>query len=193
MKAVIFDLNGVFIVSPKLSDRFERDFGVPAEKFLPALQAVMSRVRLPDAPSLHSCWLPYFREWNIQLGERELEQYWFNAETENTEMVALAHELKGKGVRLFILSNNLRERGSYYDVHFPFLNELFEKCYFSWQTGFIKPDVRAYQLVLKENGLNAADCVYFDDSEGNVAVASGLGIKSYLYRGPTEVRAVLGL
>ena len=29
IKAAIFDLNGIFLQSSKLSDRFEKDFGVP--------------------------------------------------------------------------------------------------------------------------------------------------------------------
>ncbi|MSU74327.1 HAD family phosphatase [Candidatus Kaiserbacteria bacterium] len=191
MKAVIFDLNGVFILSPKLSERFEKNFGVSSDIFLPALKKVMSQVRLPNAPSLYSCWAPYFKEWGLTLDEKSLERYWFNAETENVEMTELAKELKARGVRLFILSNNLRERGNFYDIHFPFLNELFDKCYFSWKTGFIKPDVRAYKLILDENGLDAIDCVYFDDSKENVEVAASLGIQSYLYESPSQVKDVL--
>ncbi len=191
MKAIIFDLNGVFILSPKLSERFAQDFGISPDIFLPALKSVMAQVRLPNAPSLYSCWEPYFKKWGVSLDETSLEEYWFKVETENVPMVTLARELKQKGVRLFILSNNLRERGNYYDVHFPFLNELFEKCYFSWKTGFIKPDPRAYQIILEENGIEGSDCAYFDDSKENVAVATALAIHSYLYISPEQVRDVL--
>jgi HAD superfamily hydrolase (TIGR01509 family) len=124
----------------------------------------------------------------VQLDESELAEYWFSAETENAEMVAVVRELKARGVRLYILSNNLRERGTYYDSHFPFLNELFEKCYFSWKTGFIKPDVRAFTLLLSENDLEPADCAYFDDSKENVEVATSLGITSHVYESPQQVR-----
>ena len=37
IKAIIFDLNGVFILSPYLSNRSEEKFGVSAKEFLPAL------------------------------------------------------------------------------------------------------------------------------------------------------------
>jgi HAD superfamily hydrolase (TIGR01509 family) len=191
MKAVIFDLNGVFILSPKLSDRFAYDFNVPNEVFLPALKAVMAQVRLPNAPTLYSCWEPYFKEWGVRLDEAGLAEYWFSAEIENAEMVAVARELKARGVRLFILSNNLRERSAYYDSHFPFLNELFEKCYFSWKTGFIKPDTQAFTLVLLENNLEPTDCVYFDDSKENVEVATSLGITCYVFAGVDQVRQLV--
>jgi len=38
MKAIIFDLNGVFIESPYLSDRFAVRFGVPKQDFLIVLK-----------------------------------------------------------------------------------------------------------------------------------------------------------
>ncbi len=112
----------------------------------------------------------------------------FMSEKENAEMVALARELKGKGMQLFILSNNLSERSAYYDEHFPFLNELFKKQYYSWQTGFIKPDPRCFELVLRENNLKAEEVLYFDDSAGNVAAANALGIESYLFENANKTR-----
>lgn len=192
-KAIIFDLNGVFIVSPKLSDRFHDTFGIEPERFLPALSDVMSHVRMPGAESMYSYWQQYFKEWGVEVTEQEFTDFWFSAEKENTEMVALARELKGRGLRLFILSNNLRERSAYYDTHFLFLKELFEKQYYSWQTGFIKPDTRCFETVLNENNLEAGECIYFDDSEKNVAVAQSLGVESYLFEGPEATKSKLGL
>lgn len=189
--AVIFDLNGVFILSPKLSDRFKDVYGIEQERFLPAISDVMSHVRLPGAENMYSYWQPYFKAWGLTIHEQEFTDFWFNAEQENAEMVALARELKAKGLRLFILSNNLRERSAYYDTHFPFLDELFEKRYYSWQTGFIKPDVRCFQTVLTKNNLKPEECLFFDDSEKNVAVANSLGIEGYVFEGPGQVRAKL--
>ncbi len=192
-KAVIFDLNGVFIVSPKLSDRFRDSFGIQNEQFLPALSDVMAQVRMPGAAPMHTYWQPYFAQWGIAMTEQELMDFWFTAEAENTEMVALARELKGGGARLFVLSNNLNERSAYYDKHFPFLKELFEKQYYSWQTGFVKPDPRCFTTILEENGLAADDCVFFDDSEKNVAAAQALGIEAHAFAGPAMVRRQLGM
>jgi len=187
-KAVIFDLNGVFILSPKLSDRFKDAYSIEPERFLPALNDVMSHVRMPGAESVYSYWQQYFVAWGLAISEEEFTTFWFTAETENIEMVALARELRARGMRLFVLSNNLRERSAYYDEHFPFLKELFEKQYYSWQTGFIKPDERCFTTVLSDNNLKPEDCIYFDDSAKNVTVAQSLGIESYVYEGADQVR-----
>jgi HAD superfamily hydrolase (TIGR01509 family) len=181
IKAVIFDLNGVFIQSKMLSERFAKDFNIPAEKFLPALKEIMAEVRQPNANGLYSYWQPYFAEWNLTLSEQEFYDYWFKAETDIPEMLAIAQKLKDEGLKIFILSNNLRERTKYYEETFSFLKTLPEKVYYSWQTGFVKPDERAYQLILTENNLRAHECLYFDDSAKNVEVANKLGIKSYKF------------
>lgn len=146
---------------------------------------------MPGANNIYSYWQPYLQKWGLEIKEQAFLDFWFNAETENTEMVTLARELKEKGVRLFILSNNLRERSAYYDEHFQFLNELFEKEYYSWVTGFIKPDPRCYETLLKENNLKPEECMYFDDSEENVAVAKELGIESHVYDSPAQVRKLV--
>lgn len=191
LKAVIFDLNGVFIQSLKLSDRFRRDFQIDETVFLPALQEVMSHVRKPNANSVYSYWLPYFTKWGVTLNEVQFLEYWFSAEKENFEMVKMAEDLKQRGLKLFILSNNFRERADYYRQHFLFLNSIFQKIYYSWQTGFIKPDKQAFELILKENDLKASECLYFDDSQKNVDVAKEIGIEGYLFQGMEDVREKL--
>jgi putative hydrolase of the HAD superfamily len=106
-------------------------------------------------------------------------------------MIEIARELKGKGLKIFILSNNFIERTDYYKKNFPFLQELFDKIYYSWQTGFVKPDIRAYEKVLKDNNLLPAECLYFDNSKENIEIANNLGIKSFLFEGLDGFRKAL--
>lgn len=190
-KAVIFDLNGVFIKSSPLSDRFADFHKVKPIDFVSALQEIMKEVRMPGSRDLYTCWQPHLQKWNIKMDEEEFLNFWFTAETENTSMVEVGRELKQKGYRLFILSNNLYERTDYYEKHFPFLKEVFEKQYYSWKTGFVKPNYQAYELILEENELTKEDCVYFDDNETNVIAAEAIGIESYLFSNPTQVREKL--
>jgi len=190
-KAVIFDLNGVFIRSPFLSDRFRQDFGVPTEEFLSVLKEVMAHVRLPGADSVYSRFLPHLQKWGVHLTEEQFLDYWFGAEKEVPEMITLASGLGARGMRVIILSNNFRERAEYYDRNFRFLREMPDAVYYSWRTGLVKPDEAAYRLIMKENGLRPEECIYFDDSEKNVSVASALGIRAFDFDGPEQVRTTL--
>ncbi|TRZ64491.1 MAG: HAD family hydrolase [Spirochaetia bacterium] len=190
-KAIIFDLNGVFIQSPKLSDRFLDQFGVAPEEFLPVLKEIMAKAGMPNASDSFSYWKPYLDKWNVGLSENEFFDFWFNAEKEVPEMIELAKELKNKGIKIFILSNNFSERADFYDKTFFFLKQIADKIYYSWQTGFVKPNTEAYKLILSENNLKPEECAYFDDSEKNIKVANGLGIKSFIFKGAEEIRKVL--
>ncbi|MFZ5391096.1 MAG: hypothetical protein ACOZAJ_02355, partial [Patescibacteria group bacterium] len=89
LKAIIFDLNGVFIISPKLSDRVKQDFGLDTQEFLPALFSIMDQVRLPGAQPAFTYWQPYLQKWHINLNEQEFWDYWFKGEAPNQSMIDL--------------------------------------------------------------------------------------------------------
>ncbi len=181
-KAIIFDLNGVFLQSDLLSERMEKKFGVKAGDFVSVLKKVMEVARKPNAPDSYDLWKPYFENWGLDLGKQEFFDFWFSGEALVPELVDYVDELKGKGYKVFILSNNFRERTEYYRQHFPDLFEKFDGTYFSWETGFVKPQNEAYLNILKVNNLEPTECIYFDDSERNVEVAQMLGIvKSEVY------------
>ena len=190
IKAVIFDLNGVFIQSPKLSDRFREDYGVPTEEFIPALKEIMDKIRRPDAKGAYSYWKPYLEKWKVEMSKEQFYDYWFTAEKEVPELIDIAKKIKEQDKKVIILSNNFVERADYYKENFPFL-DIFDKVYYSWQTGFVKPDPEAYKLLLEENELKPEESLYFDDSENNVKVAKDLGIKAYQYKGPEDLKEVL--
>lgn len=179
-KAIIFDLNGVFIVSPKLSERMEADFNVPKEEFLEALEQNMDKVRRPGVVDM-GLWQPYFDKWGLKFSEQEFYDYWFSGEKENKKLVDLAKELKSKGIKLIILSNNFQRRAEFYAKTFPFMSEVFDKVYYSWQTGLVKPSVEALEKILKDNNLEPQECLYFDDSDKNINVAESLGIESHIF------------
>jgi HAD superfamily hydrolase (TIGR01509 family) len=180
LKATIFDLNGVFILSPKLSDRSAADFGIPVTEFLPKLSEIMDLVRRPNALPAFTYWKPFLEEWDVHLSEQEFWDYWFGAESSSEEMITLATDLRNKGVRVITLSNNFKERAEYYE-HYPWMSEAVDKSYFSWETGFVKPDPKAWELVLSDFSLEPHECLYFDDQEKNLIAAESLGIKSFMF------------
>lgn len=180
IKAIIFDLNGIFIQSPKLSDRFEKDFNIPVSEFIPKLSQIMDKVRQPNAGGSFQYWEPTLREWNISLSEQEFWDYWFKSEIVSESMVHFAKELRSKGIKVFILSNNFKERADYYG-HYPWLHDAIDKVYFSWQSGFVKPDPQAWLQVLSENNLTPEECMYFDDQDKNLKAAESVSIKSFMF------------
>ncbi|MBT6402411.1 HAD-IA family hydrolase [Candidatus Woesearchaeota archaeon] len=191
MKAVIFDLNGVFLKSEFLSDRMQKSYGVKTEDFLPALKEIMGKARMPGVDDSYALWKPYLTEWGVEITQKEFFQFWFSGESLAQELVDYASQLRENDLEVFILSNNFRERTEFYREHFPELFEAVNNAYFSWETGFVKPDEEAFRNILEKNDLNPEDCVYFDDSSSNVATANLLGIHAQKYEGLEKTKATI--
>jgi len=193
IKAVILDLNGVVVLGEYTSKRFERDYGVPYEEFFKVLKEILKVVNKPGAPSIFSLFTPHLNYWEVDLSEEEFLNYWLSGEDINKELLELLDKIKDQGIKVFSLSNNFRERTVYYREHFPEMFETFDKSYFSWETGFPKPDKKAFLNVLAENDLKPEECLFFDDAEKNVKVAKELGLKAELYQDVEQVKVMLSL
>lgn len=120
-----------------------------------------------------------------------LKRYFF-FEKGHMHMTEVVEELRMKGYKLFLLSNIYLANGAHFKAKYPFLM-LFDKVYFSSDTGFYKPDPRAYEQLLKENNLRPEDCIFFDDTRRNVEAAKKLGIEAYVFESPEMVREKLGI
>ena len=191
IKAIILDLNGVLIQSPLLSDLIKEKYNLPPEKFLPALAEIMKIARSPGTKNSYLLWKPYLEKWNIKLTQEEFFNFWFSCEKINQDLLKYLKQLDHKNIQLFILSNNFRERTVHYRTHFAEIFRLIKKSYFSWETGFIKPDIEAYKKILDENDLDGKECIYFDDSQKNLDVAATLRIKSFKYISVAETKRTI--
>jgi putative hydrolase of the HAD superfamily len=150
----------------------------------------MDKVRQPNAGNAFGYWQPVLKEWNVNLSEQKFWDYWFKGEVQSEFMIKFARELRGRGIKIIVLSNNFKERAEYYG-HYPWMRDAVDKIYFSWQTGFIKPDPRAWELVLKENDLKPEECIYFDDQDKNIKAAESVGIKSFKFTNEVELELTL--
>lgn len=191
IKAVIFDLNGVFLESDRLSDRVEKEYGVPGDKFWLALKGVLTTTRKPNAESFFKLLKPHLKELNFQVSEEEFFDFWLSGERLAPEVLEYAKGLRSKGIKIFILSRNFKERTEYYRKNFPEIFANVDKAYFSWETGLVKPNPQAYKTILEEHGLKPEECVYFDDVDENIEVARNLGLYAQKYEGLEPARSFL--
>lgn len=104
--------------------------------------------------------------------------------------VAILEELKASGTPLYAITNWHQDKFRETRARFPFLGH-FRDIVVSGDERLIKPDPAIYRLLLDRNGLQAADCLFIDDSPKNVAGAEAVGMKAHHFTSPEVLRATL--
>jgi putative hydrolase of the HAD superfamily len=106
-----------------------------------------------------------------------LRALYFERLDPNRAMIEFVRELRGRGVRAALLTNNVREWEPLWRAKLPELEELFEVVVDSAFVGLRKPDAAIYSLTLERlGGVPAGRCVFVDDLEPNCETARELGM-----------------
>ena len=115
---------------------------------------------------------------------RRLREVYFERLVPNAPMIAFVRELRGRGLRTALLTNNVREWEPLWRAKLPELDEIFEVVVDSAFVGLRKPDPQIYELTLERlgAGLTGRDCVFVDDLEPNCDAARALGMTAVLFR-----------
>ena len=116
--------------------------------------------------------------------ERQLPGFSFTRQREvyferlvpNAPMIAFVRELRERGVRTALLTNNVREWEPLWRAKLPEIDEIFEVVVDSAFVGLRKPDPRIYELTLERLGVAAGECVFLDDLDVNCVAARALGM-----------------
>jgi putative hydrolase of the HAD superfamily len=85
--------------------------------------------------------------------------------------------LQTDGVKLALLTNNVKEFGSAWRATFP-VDELFEVVVDSSEVGVRKPDRRIYLLACERLAVEPTAAVFIDDNRDNVDAARAVGMEA---------------
>jgi putative hydrolase of the HAD superfamily len=132
-------------------------------------------------------------------GEIQLEGFrdvYFSHLHPNEPMIDLMRELRSQGLRMAMLTNNVREWEPLWRAKLP-VDEIFEVVVDSAFVGMRKPEQAIYELTLERLGdVRAEECVFVDDVDVNCHMATELGMTAVHYVSPeqaiAEVRAAVG-
>jgi putative hydrolase of the HAD superfamily len=121
---------------------------------------------------------------DIQLeGFREI---YFSHLHPNEPMIELMRDLRGRGLRMAMLTNNVREWEPLWRAKLP-VDEIFEVVVDSAFVGMRKPEREIYELTLERLGdVRPEECVFVDDVDVNCAVAAELGMTAVHYQSPEQ-------
>lgn len=113
-----------------------------------------------------------------------------------SERIDLLKQLRSH-YRLFLLSNtspiHIRKVNEilFESSGIAKLDDLFEKVYYSYDLGCMKPDAVIYHKVLEDAGINGEECLFLDDNPDNIKGALAVGIPSIHVVKPLTIREYL--
>jgi putative hydrolase of the HAD superfamily len=195
IRAIISDFGGV-LTSPLIGAfaNFQEDTGVTLEQLGKAMGAGADQLdganplfELECGRITEDRFLEILRDGlEPIMGERprlhKFKEKYFDGLHPNEEMIALMAELAGRGYRMAILTNNVREWEPIWRAKLP-VDEIFETVVDSAFVGMRKPDPEIYRVTLARlDGIAADECLFIDDVEVNCDAARALDIAVVHFR-----------
>jgi putative hydrolase of the HAD superfamily len=201
IRAVISDFGGV-LTTPLSAGvlAYQEEAGVSLEALGQAMQRAtedhgehpliaLERGEIPEAE--------FARRLAEQLDDSfdlaRLRELYFERIERNPPMIRYLGELRGRGLRTALLTNNVREWEPLWRAKLPELEEIFEVVVDSAFVGMRKPEPRIYELTLQRlgDGLRAEECVFVDDLEVNCEGARALGMTAVRFDDTAQAIAEL--
>ncbi len=194
IEAVVCDFGGV--LTTLLLDAFlglQEQRGIPLEAFGAALARAagengganplfeLETGRLTEARFVELLGAALRAELGRDVDLERFGETFFEHLHPNEELFAFMRTLQGRGYRMAILTNNVREWEPLWRSMLP-IDELFELVVDSGFEGVRKPDARIYEVTLDRLGVGAETTLFVDDTEVNCEAARALGMHAVWFR-----------
>jgi putative hydrolase of the HAD superfamily len=202
IEAIVSDFGGV-LTTPLIGSfaRVMEAVGIPAQAMGDAMVAiaerdgenplfVLERGEIAEADFLAGLEVEISAALGRRISLAGFHEHWFAGLEPNAEMLARLHSAHEDGIRLALLTNNIREWEPRWKAMVDRL-DLFEVVVDSSAVGMRKPDPRIYELTLERLGLPAEACVLVDDFEHNCEAATALGMHAVWFRDNEQALAEL--
>ncbi|MBV9603570.1 MAG: HAD family phosphatase [Solirubrobacterales bacterium] len=122
------------------------------------------------------------------------ERYFRHLEP-NQRLIDYMRELRARGYKLAICTNNVREWEARWRAMLP-VDEIFDVVVDSAFVGSRKPEPRIYEITLERLGTDAAATLFIDDVDINCQAARELGMQAIHFRSTDQaieaIEAALG-
>jgi putative hydrolase of the HAD superfamily len=209
IRAVISDFGGV-LTTPLLRSfaAFQDETGIPSASLGTAMQRIaerdgehplfeLERGRMSERAFLDELG----RELATELGHapelHTFKEIYFRALDPNEPMIELMRDVRDRGYRMALLTNNVREWEPLWRSMLP-VDEIFELVVDSAFVGIRKPEPEIYELTVERlgDGIDSANCLFIDDADINCDAARELGMTAVHFetndKAIAEIEAALG-
>jgi putative hydrolase of the HAD superfamily len=200
IRAVISDFGGV-LTTPLMESflAYQRESGISLEDLGVAMAKLMQdddgRHPLFELEKGNITEEEFSRRLGAALGRdvSGMREVYFENLHPNERMIGYLRGLREDGLRLALLTNNVREWEPLWRAKLPDVDELFEVVVDSGFVGMRKPDPEIYELTLERlgDGLRAEECAFLDDIEVNCDAARALGMTAIRFHDNEQAIAEL--
>jgi epoxide hydrolase-like predicted phosphatase len=203
IRAVISDFGGV-LTTPLIHSfvAYQRESGIELADLGKAMATVMEqdggRHPLFELEKGNMTEEEFTRRLGDALGKPldSMRATYFDNLHPNEPMIELMRDLRGGGLRMALLTNNVREWEPLWRAKLPDVDEIFEVIVDSAFVGMRKPEPEIYTLTLERlGGMRAEECLFVDDVEVNCDAARELGMAAVQFvdneQTIAEVRSLL--
>ena len=193
IKNIIFDWGGVITnIDPEKSAEAFQELGFPGFRNHYGVAEQIEFYRLFEEGKISPAeFRSKIREYiRGEVTDEEIDHAWsamlLDTPKDRWELLTM---LKNK-YRTFLLSNT---SSIHVERYFDYLskvygvrgyNHLFENVYFSFELCVRKPDLRIFEIVLRDNNLKPDETLYIDDVKKNTDAAKRLGMHTYHLQPP---------
>jgi putative hydrolase of the HAD superfamily len=182
-RAIVFDFGGVFLKTIDYTPRHRWDdrLHLPrgsVERIVHGSESWRQAQTGSITPDAY--WADVGRQLNLTADDMTALAHEFYAGDQlDSELVDYAHHLRERGYRVALLSNDsaaLRDKLRAFQM-----DDLFNPLVISAEIGVMKPNARAFQIVLDRLQYPAARVVFVDDMPANIEGATAVGIHGIHY------------
>jgi epoxide hydrolase-like predicted phosphatase len=193
IEAIISDFGGV-LTSPLMDSfvAFQESSGIPFEELGKALGAIWARNganplfeletgRMTEAAFVGAVGEQVSAQLSREVKLHGFGERYFEHLHPNDRLINYMRELRGRGYKLAICTNNVREWEPLWRAKLP-VEEIFHVVVDSAFVGTRKPERRIFEITLERLGAPAEAALMIDDVEANCDAARELGIRSIWFR-----------
>jgi epoxide hydrolase-like predicted phosphatase len=182
IKAICFDLDGVYFtgesfqrfkkkISGNVSEKKSNDVLYSSQMMLDFKKGIISE---------NEYWDYARRELKVEYTNQEIFKMLTDSYEVNPEVLEVVRKARRGGYQTCICSNNFVTRIRELNKKLKFLKD-FDITVFSFQIGYLKPERKIFETLIKESKVKPEEILYSDDSQEKLAGAVDLGINAFLY------------
>lgn len=207
ISAVICDFGGV-LTSPLIESfaAFQADSGISLEQLGQAMFTVSQQLgvnplfeletgRMAEAEFLDRLGTELSARLSRPVEMHSFGEAYFGNLHPNERMIEYMRELRVRGLKMAICTNNVREWEPLWRAKLP-VDEIFEVVVDSAFVGARKPDPEIYTITLERLGVDAAEALFVDDVDVNCDAARAAGMHAVHFvdtdQAIAEIEAALG-